>query len=75
MGEKLGRLKIKDTFMLRDLGSRKFTMYIGTKTYHNRTIDKQGRIWVGMKALQDFSVGEKIIVELRGEELYITKKA
>lgn len=72
--KKWGRLKFRNQSVLKSHESKRFTMFIGTISHHGRALDKQGRIWVGQEALQDFNPGDMVMVELSGEVVYVRRK-
>lgn len=72
---KWGRLGLRSNLsLLSVLQSKKFTMVIEDTSYHNRTIDRAGRVWVGVRALEHFRPDDIVIIELKNDILYVRKK-
>lgn len=59
---------------LPNLQFKRFTMIIEDVVYNNRKIDHGGRVWVGICALEHFRPGDALVIEVKDDTVYVTKK-
>ena len=59
---------------LSNLLPERFTVYVNSKPYPSRTIDKGGRVWTGEKAFEGFRPEDKLLIRIDNDTVYITKK-
>ena len=69
--KKWGRMNFK---RFRELLPTRFTIVIDSKSYHSRTIDKGGRVWLGINAFDYFKTGDTLLISIDNDRVYIRKK-
>lgn len=70
-----GRLKIaKGVSIPEYFRNNMFTLYIENTPYFARKFDTEDRVWLGRHALDEFQVGDVIVIELKDNIVLVKKK-